>query len=350
MPFFVASMRHRTYVPLLVAAALFLGSCARTAPAPPPETPPAFVFRPEPPPEYRHDGIRIATLNTEFLFDGLGDEGEASFPHKGDPEKARLHRERIARIIRLLRADVVMLEEVENDTVLYMMIEESLDDLGYRVYFVQGNDRFTGQDVALLSRLPIDEVGRTDERVRVAGERRMQGVSKNMYARLMLGGVPTTLIGLHFYARPTDPTRKERREAQAEVIRRLAVREIEAGRAVVVLGDFNDYDDVTLDLAGHRPITDVLHRIKAAGPEADDDLHNVLSDVPQIKRFTNFWDRNHDGAVERNELSAIDHILLSPALSRRTVEVHYVHAHDPFTYTDHFPVVVTVARDDAPGG
>ncbi len=343
-------MRHRPYLFLLVAAALFFGGCARTAPAPmPSEAPAAFVFHPEPPPEYRHEGIRIATLNTEFLFDGLGDEGEATFPHKGDPEKARLHREHIARIIRLIQADVVMLEEVENDTVLYLMIEESLDDLGYQVYFVPGNDRFTGQDVALLSRLPIDEVGRTDERAPVEGERRKQGVSKNLYARLTLGGVPTTLIGLHFYARPHDPTRKERREAQAEVIRRLAVREIEAGRAVVVLGDFNDYDDATLDFSGNRPITDVLHRIKAAGPDDDDDLHNVLSDVPQDHRFTNFWDRDHDGVIDRDELSAIDHILLSPALSRRIVEVHYVHAHDPFTYTDHFPVVVTVGRGREPG-
>ena len=67
--------------------------------------------------------------------------------------------------------------------------------------------------------------------------------------------------------------------------------------------------------------------------------------MPQIKRFTNFWDRDRDRMIEQNELSAIDHILLSPELNRRTLEVHYVHAHDPLTFTDHFPVVVTVGRE-----
>jgi endonuclease/exonuclease/phosphatase family metal-dependent hydrolase len=246
---------------LLVA---LLPGCSQPAPplqesAPPPNA--AFYFEPEPPPTYVfNDGLRVATVNTEFMFDGLGDEGQASFPHQGDPEKARAHRDRVGEIVRMIDADVIMMEEVEDGSVMQKLVDESLADAGYTVHFVQGNDRFTGQDVGLLSRVPVEKIGRLDERVNVGASTDTYGVSKNMYARLTLGTVPTTIVGLHFLARPDDSSRKDRREAQAEVIRRFIAKEIDDGRAVIVLGDFNDFDDATLDIGGSRPITDVLAR------------------------------------------------------------------------------------------
>lgn len=303
----------------------------------------SFAFEPEAPPVFTYaEGLRITALNTEFMFDGTGDEGEATFPHKGDPEKARAHRDRIGRVIRMLDADVVLLVEVENREVMQLLIEESLSDLSYEAYFVQGQDMFTGQDVGLLSRVPIEYIGRTDERAPVGVSNSTYGVSKNLYARLNLGVVPTTIIGLHFLARPDDPTRLEKREAQAAVISQLVEQEIEAGRAVVVLGDFNDFDDEVLDIRGSQPITKVLSRIKAAGPGEEDDLHNVIADVSPRERYTAHWDRNRNEVVEFDELSAIDHILLSPELYRRVREVVYVQAHDPLTYTDHFPIVINL--------
>lgn len=320
---------------------LVLAGCAGSESAP--ATSGAY-FEVGAPPQFRAEGIRVATLNAEFLFDGLADEGGATFPHKGDPAKARAHRDRIGAVVRMLDADVVMLAEVENERALQMLIDESLADLGYAPHFLEGADSFTGQDMALLARIPIDTLGRTDLRLQVEGEDRMQGVSKNVFARMTLGGVPTTMIGVHFYARPSDPQRKPRREAQAEVIRRLAAQELQDGRAVIILGDFNDYDETTPDRNASVPISDVLARLKAAGPGPADDLHNVLADVPQEQRFTAHWDRNRNGLVEPGELTAIDHILLSPQLYRRVREVVYVHAHDPTLATDHFPIVVTIAE------
>ncbi len=338
-----------SFLCILFVAILLGGGCSQ--PAPPSDAAVVPVqggqtpyFTPEEPPQFSfNDGVRIATLNAEFMFDGEGNEGEATFPHKGDPALARAHRDRIGEIIQWLDADVIMLAEIENERVLEMLVSESLPDQGYGVHFVQGADRFTGQNMGVLSRLPVEEVGRTDERAPVGATGDTYGVSKNMYVRLTLGEVPTTMIGVHFLARPDDASRKPRREAQAEVIRKLVVQEQAAGRAVVVLGDFNDFDDETLDIGGSQPITEVLQRIKAAGDGAEDDLHNVLADVPQVERFTSHYDRNDNGVVEEGELSAIDHILLSPELYRAVREVTYVQAHDPATHTDHFPIVVGLA-------
>lgn len=346
----MSSLNTRAARPGLLLLLLFLilaPGCSRSSSTvePPEADPAAFVFQPEPPPTYATDGLRLATLNAEFMFDGIDDEGQATFPHKGDPAAARAHRDRIGAIIRMLDADLIMLEEVENREVLQMLVDESLAGLGYAVHFVQGEDTFTGQDVGLLARVPVDTVGRTDERAPVGETGDTYGVSKNLFARVQLGDEPVTLIGLHFLARPDDPARQERREAQAEVIRRLVAREMEAGRAVAVLGDFNDFDDQTLDLYGSRPISDVLQRIKAAGAGPQDDLRNVLAEVPRVERFTNFYDRNDNTEVEAGELSAIDHILLSPALYRQLREVTYVQAHDPNDATDHFPIVVTLGMN-----
>lgn len=336
-------MRTRLLKSLLLCLFL-LPACRQTGPEPDRlEYPTTGFFVPESPPQFRAEGIRIATFNTFFLFDGYGDEGQATFPHKGNPEAARQHRARIAQVLRMLQAEVVVLQEVEHEAVLRRMVKEDLADLGYEVYFVQGNDTFTGQDVAVLSRLPVEKIGRTEERVPVEGTSESYGVSKNIWVRMYLGDLPVTLIGVHFLAGPNDPSRRPRREAQAEVIRRLVVRELEAGRAVAVLGDLNDFDETVPDLNGNRPISRVLAIIKAAGPGPTDDLYNVLAAVPQTDRYTAFDDRDEDGQVAWSELSAIDHILLSPQLKARLQEVHYVQAHDPRTASDHFPVIVTLA-------
>lgn len=293
------------------------------------------------------DGLRLATFNAEFLFDGLDKEGQASFDWKGDPVLARAHRDSVARVIRALDADVLMMQEVENIETLEMLIRESLMDLGYTAYLVNGQDNFTGQDVGLLSRLPVDEVGRTNERVQVGTTRQQYGVSKNLWARLDLGGIPTTLIGVHFLARPDDVERKPRREAQAEVIRRLVEQEVLSGRAVAVLGDFNDFDDATPDRAGSLPITSVLATIRSAGPGPEDDLRNVAAEVSPKDRYTAFWDRNRNDAIDPGEVSSLDHILLSPRLYDALGAVRFAHIHDPRDVSDHFPIVVTL---DLPPG
>lgn len=335
-----------TRLATLLAVVLALGAtrCSSPAPAASSEAPAAPAFAVEAPPVWETDGTRIATFNGEFLFDGEGDEGEATFPWKGDPEAARAHRQAVGDVIRQLDADVVVIPETENLRALELLIEEALPDLGYTATLVDGRDTFTGQDVGLLSRIPVEAAGRTDERVPVGLTDQTYGVSKNIWARLTIDGQPVTLVGVHFLARPDDLERRDRREAQAEAIRRLVAREVAEGREVIVLGDFNDFDEATLDRNGSRPITDVLATVKAAGPGDDDDLVNVLRDVPQAQRFTSFYDRNRNEQFDPGEFSAIDHVLLSPGLYRRVRDVRYVHAHDPRETSDHFPIVVTLGE------
>ena len=326
-----------------LAALVLLSACGGSAPvADGGATAPAFSV--QPPPVWRAEGLRVATFNGEFLFDGEGDEGEATFPWKGDPDKARAHRAAVGSVVRQLDADVLLIPETENLNALQLMVDEVLSDQGYTAYLIDGRDSFTGQDVGLLSRVPVDTLGRVDDQLPVGLSDRLYGVSKNIWARMTLAGTPVTLVGIHFLARPDDPERSDRRETQAEVIRQFVAQEAAAGREIILLGDVNDFDDQALDRRGSTPITNVMERLKAVGPGPEDDLINVLSDVPQADRFTSFYDRNANDQFEEGEFSAIDHLLLSPALYRRVREVRYVHSFDPREVSDHFPIVVTLAE------
>ena len=212
----------------LVGLAVALSVSACSGPAAPPVGEPAAEFRVEAPPVWTTDGVRIAAFNGEFLFDGVGDEGEATFPWKGDPAAARAHRDAVGAVVRSLDADVVVMPETENLAALQMLADESLAGMGYTAVLVDGRDTFTGQDVGMLTRLPVESFGRTDERAPVGVSDQLYGVSKNLWVRMDLGGTPVTVIGVHFLARPDDTERRPRREAQAEVIRQLV--EAEHGR------------------------------------------------------------------------------------------------------------------------
>ena len=58
-----------------------------------------------------------------------------------------------------------------------------------------------------------------------------------------------------------------------------------------------------------------------------DDLVNVAEHLPRRERYTNGRD-------------AIDHVLVSPDLAERILEVEISHDHDPRTVTNHFPIIV----------
>lgn len=289
----------------------------------------------------RRDAGRLVlmALNAEFLWDGVApEEGKIDFPWKGSQLEAEKHMADVAEIIRSRDPDLVHLSEVENPRALKTFNDKFLVGQGYRPYLVPGTDSATGQDVALLSRIELEKIFR-DPRKGFSGKTR-KSVSKHYVATLRAGDLRLGLVGLHFLAGPLREHRKADREAQADAVRRMA-RELAArGRSVIVWGDFNDFDGRTLDRSGNRPITRVLEWIRDLDPnDPSDDLVNVAERLPRPERYTNGRD-------------AIDHILVSPELARRILEVEIPREHDPRAVTNHFPIVVHLsiapARSPAP--
>ncbi len=285
----------------------------------------------------------IMSFNAEFMWDGVEpEEGQVKFERKGDRAAAQAHMREIAAIIRRANPDLVNLVEVENLDALETLRQEFLADMGYRAYLIEGGDTFTGQDVGLLTRIdPVEPLARED-REGCSGEVG-KSVSKNYQAKFQLGELRLALVGLHLLAVPLDEQRKDQRQAQADAIHQTTLDLAAAGYDIVVLGDFNDFDGKILDHDDNTPVSNVLAKIASMSDSASDDLINAASHVPKAERFTSFYDRNKNGQVDGpQELSSIDHILLSPALDRLVASVRLDQQHDLAVVSDHFPVIVTL--------
>lgn len=290
--------------------------------------------------------LSIATFNTYFLWDGIEpEEGNSniSFPHKGNAELAREHMSQIADIIRELNADIVNLVEIEGLDALEMLTDTFLSDMKYEIGFVKGKDTFTGQDVAILSKYPIVSIERFENKGESEGKEK--SVSKNYIADIEINGKTISFIGIHLLARPMDASRLPNRQAQAAAIRVNAIERFRKGNQVVVFGDLNDFDGDTscLDINSNTPITNVLKVLKIMDSTSiNDDLRNIFSLVAKENRYTAHWDQDGESDVDKDELSAIDHILLSQDLFNSIKNVEVIHSYNPFEVSDHFPVLVKI--------
>ena len=289
--------------------------------------------------------LTVMTFNAEFLWDGEAPEDgnpKVKFPWKGDPEAARKHMAAVAEVIRRHNPDMVNLVEVESLVALETFNRGFLADSGYRAYLVDGKDDFTGQDLGLLTRVdPVAALDRED-RKGTSGDT-TKSVSKNYTARFEVDGVKLALVGIHLLAQPDNPDRKPQREAQADAVR-LRTRDLLAdGYQLIVLGDFNDWDARIPDHLDHRPISRVLEILADVSDDDTRDLQSVAGRLPKAERYTNFWDQNKNGEIDRpQEFSTLDHILLSPELARRIERVAVDHTHDPRKVSDHYPLMVTL--------
>lgn len=262
------------------------------------------------------------------------------------------HMRLVAEIIIRSNPDIVNMVEVENLAALSAFNDKFLAGRGYRAYLTTGTDTFTGQDVGMLTRIDPDTIPlKYDDRKGHSGTVQ-KSVSKNYVARMNIGELKLTFIGLHFLAFPISESRKLQRQAQADAIRSIAIEERAAGFLPVVLGDFNDYDGnpTSLDHINSSPISTVLSSIRAMAPDTTtDDLVNAASFVPQANRFTAFFDANQNEQVDPpSEFTSIDHILLSPELAPKVELVEMPHQHDPRFVADHFPVVVRLKLQVTP--
>jgi exonuclease III len=296
--------------------------------------------------------LSVMTINTYFMWDGVEpEEGstQIDIPWRHSQQEAEEHMAAIAAVIARANPDIVNLVEIENEAALNTLNNRFLAGRGYRPYFVQGGDTFTGQDVGLLTRVdPDGDQIHFDDREGESGNVQ-ESVSKNYNAMITVGDMKILLVGLHFLAQPNRPDRRLEREAQAHAVRSIVLEKRCPGCEVIVLGDFNDYDGASdaLDHVNSAPITNVLlalKRLDAADP--GDDLVNAAVFVPTGERFTSFFDQDEDMQIDRpHELTSIDHVLMSQGLADQLDTVEIDHDLNPALGTDrfvsdHFPIVV----------
>ncbi len=320
--------------------------------------------------------VRIACFNTEAL--AVPGESSRFARERFDPGRQR-HLERVAAVIAAVDPDILVLSEIasaEPAAALAAILREK--ELGaFRVHHVDGKDRFTGFDVAFLSRLPADLIDggtvrlfapeKNPRRADVlAGEAELpwtaerysepqdDGSSREEIAVLKrhavccftVQGRKLGLVGLHLKSNPSDPGANAQRAAEVEIVRRIVCRELlPRGYLPIVLGDINDYDpDVPMADRERTTQTAVLRNLRDIDPsQPGEELVNAAAAIPRVAdRYSSHWDYNENGAADPEDVfTLIDHILLDRRLAEGLRRASICHA-SGLGASDHFPVVVDI--------
>ncbi len=286
--------------------------------------------------------LRLASFNLEWLTASASENEMAPWKDEAELEN---HRRALARLLAgNVRADVVcVLETTSRAALEKLAAEPELRPMGYRVYHLESRDEATGQDVAFLSRLPLDRVAGAYIHDFFASDR----LTKRSIIYLTAGRLKLGILGMHLLAHPDDKYRNRKRESQAQAAAGLVRNEIvRRGYTPVVLGDFNDFDPDVPDAARDFPSSRVLRILKDFEKRRPgDELFNAAEIMAPSQRYSSYRDFDKDGKWDNGEpASLIDHILLGESLRPRLLKAEILHEPPDGSVSDHWPVVVELRR------
>ena len=234
------------------------------------------------------------------------------------------HRGEIGAVIAAMNPDIAVLQEIENLAVLEDLVATELGGAYPHIATVNGND-IRGIDVGVISKVPIASiVSHKDDSFALKGT---QG-PEYRYSRdclevhLDYNGRKVVLLGVHFKAKDSDAQNAVKRLAEAQHTRAIAdaLEAEDTGRAIAVLGDFND-------TPGSPPYLAVLGEGTAQYEDAPDH-------VPSGSR----WTYDYQGKLE-----LIDHQMsngrLAALLDPASVVIR--HGADVEAASDHAPILAT---------
>ncbi len=299
--------------------------------------------------------LRLVQYNVEWLF--IDYYSQMDCPGNGctwkNQSQAETHMNYVQNIVRYLDPDIINFCEIEGCDELNI-IKESLNT-GYESYLIQGTDTATGQNVGMLTKIdPLSSLFRINDKYSYpipdsncgyTGKPGTEGVSKHYISYFNIGGYKTAIIGAHLLAIPTDPTRCSEREAQASVLQTIIASHISQGYEVIMLGDFNDFDNEVMDINNDKPISKVLEIIKGKnGTSNIYQLTNLAKYINQNKRYSDWYDSDDNCDTSSiKDFSMIDHILVSDGINQFVKNVFIYHGYSELCNkynSDHFPVVV----------
>lgn len=202
----------------------------------------------------------IATYNVENLFDAdyQGSEYEEYIPgkHNWNARMMEIKLNHTAQVICDLNADILGLQEVENEAIFQKLIKR-LHDVGckYRYHAIT-HKKDAPIQVALLSRYPISKA----HEIQVSYSARVRNI---LEVEVQVGGAPLTLFVNHWKSKAYQGYESKRIKYARALQKRIS--KLPKHKEYIILGDFNsDYDaSMSLekkinDTKGKTGFTDVL--------------------------------------------------------------------------------------------
>ena len=242
--------------------------------------------------------FKVANYNVENLFDTSiqGGEYQEYIPnakHGWNEAMLRIKIANLARVIRDIDADVIALEEIENQAVLERL-NAALGVKAYAFVFYPKKKERVSVETALLSRFAIEKT----QTFWLPDQAR--GIHK---LSLRVGAYPLTLYVSHW---PAYKEKEDERLVYAKTLHNLL--EQDKNAEVIVMGDLNSpYQE----RKGHWGMG-LSTFLKAGDKNAP--LYNLWYDLPQNARYSHSYGK---------EKETLDHIIVSKTLFDRQ-KIEYV--------------------------
>jgi endonuclease/exonuclease/phosphatase family metal-dependent hydrolase len=248
--------------------------------------------------------IVVATWNVEWLFDNYtGDNPQELARNQSAPSREACDWKLagIAKVIAEMKPTVLALQEVENKRVMFYLTSKLKKEyaLDYEVAFIEGDDFFTEQDVAVLSLSGLVGFSFRKQTKEMYDTKAYYNVNKHIFCEFCWGEGPQKVellvLNVHFRAQPDAGAIRTR---QAKLVRHWLNDAIKAGANVAVIGDVNSeesYETTTND--GDLGTLRGLNT-----PATDDDLTDLFEFYKGESKETHLIHKQ------------FDHILVTPSL------------------------------------
>lgn len=302
------------------------------------------------------NALRLVQYNTEWLF--IDYYSNMNCPGDGctwkNESEAKTHLQYVSKVIQQLQPDIINICEIEGCDEL-AMLKDALDN-SYNTYLKKGTDTGTGQNVGMLTKIdPLKDLFRTESKYSYpineskcgyTGQPGTTGVSKHFITEFSLNKMNVAFISAHLLAIPTDPVRCAQREAQAFILQKVIYDYIQKDYEVIMIGDFNDYDNEIADVNDNKPISCVLDILKGvAGDYANTyTLYNAAETIVQSERYSDWWDSdNNCETASIKDYSMIDHVLVTSTIKKYIINSFIYHSYNEYCgkyNSDHYPVVI----------
>ena len=248
---------------------------------------------------------------------------------------ANFHLNYVADVIREIDPDIINLCEVKGCNELNMLIKKL--DKTYKPYLIQGEDLATGQNVGMLTRIdPIINLYRTPN------------VNKHYITEFFLYNRNIAFVSAHLTSTKNYGPKSVRiaikiRETEAKILQNIVSEYIKKKYEVIMMGNFNDFDNIIMDAGNNIPTSNVVSILKGYGSNYE--LYNVADKIWKDDRFTKYSESTtYENYENYQTVSMADYILISPFL-RSKINSTYINRHIPNGLesqydSNHFPLIV----------
>lgn len=307
--------------------------------------------------EERPPKLVVATWNLEWFFDHYTGDNFNDVPRQQSAptrEDWDWKMAEVARVIATLKPDILGLQEVENRRSLVFLCSKLKKEYGlqYKFAYIEGDDFFTEQDVALLYQGGLVQFSKYEQSKEMHASKTYYNVNKQIVGEFEWGPEGDrerlTVFNAHFRAMSDAGPIRAR---QARLVKHWMQEKLAQGENVIVLGDLNS-DELALNTT---PEGDMGILLGKHTPDTADDLTDTLLHLTGTQQATHLngqqYDRilvspslmtddpNRNDLIFRTAMIRSDLVIRGNEQDKDHRDIYWKIAPDERDVSDHYPLV-----------